>query len=151
MKYNIFLKRPEGTYKVSIFESGAEDAARQLSLYLFRHYPVSFFDNDMGNGDSEKVLKDSRSGKIVWREGELNCRLEEGYFFTEVQDETEDAPCWWKDALPASKKVSIELDIQNAWKKGFAEGYAKGVDEGREQGYRQGVYDKAVIEISEER
>jgi flagellar biosynthesis/type III secretory pathway protein FliH len=147
MKYNIFLKRPDGTYKVSVFESEADEASRQLSLYLFRHYPVSFFDDMLDKeGDNEKVLKDSRTGKIVWREGELNCRLEEGYFFVEEKKE-EEIEQWWKNALPTSKKISIELDIQHAWKKGFAEGYAKGIEEGREEGYRQGIHNRVINEI----
>jgi len=147
MTYNIFLKRPEGTYKVSLFDGEPDEAARQLSLYLFRHYPVSFFDDMLDGGETEKVLKDSRSGRIVWREGELACRLEEGYFFTEEQ-KPEEPMQWWQSALPTSKKISIELDIQNAWNKGFEEGYAKGVEEGREEGYRQGIQNGVMTEMN---
>jgi len=133
MTYNIFLKRPEGTYKVSVFDSEADEAAKELSFYLFRHYPVNFCDDQLDEaGDSEKVLKDNRSGKIVWREGDRTCRLQEGYFFVEEKVQDEQAP-WWRTALPHSKKQSIELDIQSAWKRGFSEGYAKGTEEGYQQ------------------
>jgi len=138
MKYILFLKRPEGTYKVSAFESDAEylsdqkaEAATQLSLYLLRHYPVTFTDNESGGAAGcpplkGRALKDKRNGKIVWRPGALQCTLQEGLFYAEAQQEQPAETCWWKYALPASKRTSIEMDIQNAWKKGFEEGYAKG-------------------------
>jgi hypothetical protein len=149
MTYSIFLRRHDGVCKVSVFESKEEDAARQLSLYLFRHYPVSFFDDETdAAGDMEKVLKDCRTGKIVWRQGDTTSKIEEGEFYVEQDKEPSKELRWWESALPASKKVSIELDIQNAWKKGFAEGYGKGLEEGREQGYRQGVRDKSLSVVS---
>jgi hypothetical protein len=127
MKYGIYVRRHDGAVKLSALECEADDRARQLSLYLFRHYPVSFFDDVTdAAGDMEKVLKDSRTGMVVWREGDTSCKIEEGEFYIEAL---------------------TELDIQDAWKSGFSEGYAKDVEDGREQGYRQGVRDKARASI----
>ena len=131
MEHSIYLKRADGTYKVSGFNCRKEDAPRQLALYLFRHYPVNFFDDLLDEaGDTEKILKDTRSGLIVWREGDRECKLPEGYFYLE---ENKAEPLtnekWWQSALPQSKKALIETDIKDAYQKGFAEGYAAGVEE----------------------
>ncbi|MGP8217059.1 MAG: hypothetical protein ACLQQ4_15935 [Bacteroidia bacterium] len=129
MKYGIFLNKADEIYKVSGIECSAEDASRQLSLYLFRHYPVSFYDDRLSeDGDSEKILKDSRNGLIVWREGDLECKLPEGVFY--ITENIEDAPQeekWWKYGLPESKKMVIEGDIKSAYKKGYGEGYRQGI------------------------
>lgn len=128
--YSIYLKRKEEIHKVSLIECEAQDAARQLSLYLFRHYPVSFFDENIdAAGDYEKVLKDCRTGKITWRQGHLTCTLEEGEFYIEEDKKPVKEVPWWESALPASKKLSIEMHIQNAWKQGFSEGYNKALEE----------------------
>jgi flagellar biosynthesis/type III secretory pathway protein FliH len=143
MKYDILLKKSDGTYNVSCFECKAEDSSRQLALYLFSHYPVSFFDDRLEEqGDTEKVLKDTRNGHIVWRQGDLECKLKEGYFSVKEKKEEPEIR-WWEEALPKSKKLIIEVDIQNSYKKGFREGYSKGMEEGKEEGYRQGVLDSA--------
>ena len=147
MEYSIFLKRKDGTYKVSGFECRSIDASRQLALYLFRHYPVSFYDDKLSEeGDTEKILKDSRSGLIVWRQGDMECKLPEGFFFineNKKADAKEER--WWEVALPKSKKLVIEIDIQNAYKNGFTAGYAKGLEEGKDEGYRQGIQDVSSI------
>jgi flagellar biosynthesis/type III secretory pathway protein FliH len=143
MKYNILVKKDDGTYKVSDFECRAEDSSRQLALYLFRHYPVSFFDDKLDEqGDTEKVLKDTRTGHIVWRQGDLESKLKEGHFYIKEKKEEPELR-WWEEALPQSKRMIIEVDIQNSFKKGFREGYNKGIEEGKEEGYRQGVLDSA--------
>lgn len=141
MEYGVYLKRADGTYKVSGFECRATEASRQLALYLFRHYPVSFFDDRLDEcGDTEKILKDRRSGLIVWREGDRECKLPEGYFYIEQgKPETQENTRWWESALPQSKKALIEIDIKDAYKKGFSEGYSQGLDAGKEEGYRQGI------------
>ncbi len=143
MKYGIFLKRTDGTYKVSGYECRTEEASRQLALYLFRHYPVSFSDDVLAeNGDTEKILKDARNGLIVWREGDMECKMPEGFFYVnEDKVEADKQEKWWESCLPQSKRMVIEVDIKDAYKKGFGEGYAKGIEEGKDEGYRQGIHD----------
>src|SRR6185312_13940366 len=145
MKYAIYLKRADGKYKVSDFECRVADASRQLALYLFRHYPVSFFDDKIDEtGDTEKILRDSRTGFIVWREGDMECKMAEGFFYLEQEKNKKEDEKWWHASLPKSKKLVIEIDIRDAYQKGFTEGYAKGLDSGRDEGYRQGVLDSAA-------
>ena len=143
MKYSVFLKKADGTYKVTGYECRKEDASRQLALYLFRHYPVSFFDDELSeNGDHEKILKDSRNGLIVWRQGDMECKLPEGFFY--VNESREDITTerkWWESCLPQSKKMVIEIDIKESYNKGFGEGYMQGLEEGKDEGYRQGIQD----------
>lgn len=144
MKYDILLRKDEGIYKVTDFECRAEESAIQLALYLFRHYPVRFYDDKLSeDGDTERVLKDTRTGYIVWRQGDMECKMKEGYFYLQERKE-ENATRWWEKALPKSKKLVIEADIQHSYKKGFNEGYNKGIEEGKEEGYRQGVLDAAL-------
>lgn len=147
MEYSIFLKRKDGTYKVSGYESRPSEAPRQLALYLFRHYPVRFYDDKLSeDGDTEKILKDSRSGLIVWREGDMECKLPEGYFFVNESKSGEGKEdMWQKLTLPIAEKQFLEVDIQNAYKNGFSAGYAKGIEEGKDEGYRQGIHDVSAI------
>lgn len=146
MQYNIFLKRDDGTFKVSGTECRKEEASRQLALYLFRHYPVRFFDDKLGeDGDTEKVLRDSRSGLVIWRQGDLECKLPEGFFYIDPEKKDVTKEKWWEVSLPKSKKLVIEIGIQEAYKKGYREGYSKGVDDGKDEGYRQGIHDRASI------
>jgi|GEM_PF-2025420 hypothetical protein len=143
MKYEVFLRKSDAIYKVSAFDCRTEEAPRQLALYLFRHYPVSFSDDQLSeNGDSEKILRDQRSGLIIWREGDMECKLPEGFFYVnESREEMEPEKRWWETSLPQSKKMVIEIDIKAAYKKGFSEGYVQGIEEGKEEGYRQGIHD----------
>jgi len=147
MQYSIYLKRKDGTYKVSGFESRSIEASRQLALYLFRHYPVRFYDDKVSEeGETEKILKDSRSGLVIWRQGDMECKLPEGFFFVnENKMELNSEEKWWQIAFPESKKQVIELDIENAYKDGFQEGYMKGLEQGKDEGYRQGIHDYSPI------
>jgi hypothetical protein len=141
MKYEVFLKKADGTYKVSGYECRTTEAPRQLALYLFRHYPVSFFDDVLSdNGDTEKILRDARNGLIVWREGDMECKLPEGFFYVNEAKENK-KPRWWEECLPQSKKLVIEVDIKEAYKRGFGDGHAQGLEEGKDEGYRQGIHD----------
>lgn len=126
MKYSIYLKHSDGVLKVSEFESEPAAAPRAFALYLSRHYPVRFT-NEPGTEatDLEDALEDCRTGKIVWKKGSLASHLEQGGFFAEPDKSVNEDFPWWKNALPASKRESIELEIQNAWKNGFEEGYSK--------------------------
>lgn len=142
MKYDVFLKKEDGTYKVSGYECRAEEAPRQLALYLFRHYPVRFYDDTLSaEGDSEKILKDARTGLIVWREGDMECKLPEGFFYVDPVKEQVKTPRWWDECLPQSKKQVIELDIKEAYRRGFGDGHAQGIEQGKDEGYRQGIHD----------
>jgi len=147
MNYSIYLKRKDGTYKVSGFECRSIEASRQLALYLFRHYPVNFFDDKLGeDGDTEKILKDTRSGLIVWREGDMEVKLPEGFFHVDkVDKESFKEEKWWEASMPVLKKQVAEADIEHAYKDGFSEGYAKGLEEGKDEGYRQGIQDMSSI------
>ncbi len=133
MTYSIFFKAPRWQYVKSLSSKVRKKTQQGSFHYTFSgHYPVSFFDDETdAAGDTEKVLKDCRTGKIVWRQGDTSSKIEEGEFYVEQNKEPSKELRWWESALPASKKVSIELDIQNAWKKGFAEGYGKGLEEGK--------------------
>ena len=124
MKFEIFLKKANETYKVTEFECCKGEASRQLSLYLFRHYPVSFYDDLLSDtGDSEKVLKDARSGLVVWRQGDMECTIPEGFFYVNEYKETQAQQIsWWETSLPQSKKVAIEIDIDDAYTRGYMEG-----------------------------
>jgi flagellar biosynthesis/type III secretory pathway protein FliH len=146
MKFAIFLKRPDGVYKVSGFESRITEASTQLALYLFRHYPVSFFDDklDEEGKDTEKILRDSRNGFIIWRQGDMECKMPEGFFYVDAEKEKKQDEKWWQASSPKTKKLVIEVDINEAYQKGFSEGFAKGLDSGRDEGYRQGVLDSAA-------
>jgi len=153
MIYDIYCKLSTGEeMKASEFEiedGRIEHANLTPSLYLAKYmsrwYPLGFFDDtlDETSGDSEKVLKDNRTGKIVWREGEHTIKIEEGAFWiTETKGEPK-APMSESDQallmeirtlMKTEKPLLKLLDFINKQKIGA---YTEGLYQGRGQGYTE--------------